>query len=300
MTTQSMAKGNTGIVEVDGALLRYRIEGQGPPCLVVGSSVLYPRVFSRELREHLQLVFADLRHCTDPQHFVSADPSFRADRISIDTCADDVEQVRQALGLGDVVVMGHSMHGPFALEYARRYPEHVRGVVVIGATPCGSQEVSAEIGRLWEADASEERKEILDRQLAELTPEVHATLSAADIGVREYVATGPMRCYDPTYDCSWLWEEVVPDVPVFERLGDLLETYDLAQGSAEISLPVLIAVGRYDYLAPYTLWEEHRHKLPRHTYVLFERSAHFPSLEEPKLFDQTLLTWVHGLEGSSG
>src|SRR5215472_15291895 len=135
MTTRSMAKGNTGIVEVDGAQLRYRIEGHGPPCLVVGSSVCYPRLFSRELREHLQLVFADLRHFADPRHFVSADPSFRAERISIDTYADDVKQVREALGLSDVVVMGHSIHASIALEYTRRYPEHVRGVVAIGATP---------------------------------------------------------------------------------------------------------------------------------------------------------------------
>jgi len=136
--------------------------------------------------------------------------------------------------------------------------------------------------------------------MAELTPEVRATLSAADIFVREYVANGPMCWYDPTYDCSWLWEEVAPDGPVLERLGGLFENYDLAQGPAEISVPVLIAAGRYDYCAPYTLWEEHRHKLPLHTYVLFDRSAHFPPLEEPQRFDQALLTWVHGLEGSSG
>jgi proline iminopeptidase len=59
MTTQSMARDNAGIVQVDGAGLRYRIEGHGPPCLVVGSSVCYPRVFSQRLREHLRLVFAD-------------------------------------------------------------------------------------------------------------------------------------------------------------------------------------------------------------------------------------------------
>jgi proline iminopeptidase len=59
---------------------------------------------------------------------------------------------------------------------------------------------------------------------------------------------------------------------------------------------VLIAHGRYDYAIPYTLWEEHRHKLPRHSYVLFERSAHAPSLEEPERFDQAVLEWVRGLE----
>jgi proline iminopeptidase len=296
MTMQNMAQDSTGIVEVDGAQLRYRIEGHGPPCLVIGSSVFYPRMFSQELRDHLQLVFADLRHFADPRHFASSDPSFRPEAISVETYADDVERVRQTLGLGDVVVIGHSIHAIIALEYARRYPEHMRGVVMLGAAP---GEDLAEVERLWEAEASEERKEILARQLAELTPEVRATLSPADIFVREYVANGPRWWHDPTRDASWLWEEVVPDMPVLGRLGELLEIYDLASEAAEITIPALIAAGRYDYYNPYTLWEENRHNLlPRHAYVLFERSGHFPPLEEPQRFDQTLLTWMHGIEGS--
>jgi proline iminopeptidase len=295
VTTQSTAQDNVDIVEVEGAHLRYRIEGDGQPCLVVGSSIYYPRVFSQDLREHLQLIFVDLRH------FAASDPSFTPDRISVGTYADDIERVRQTLRLGDVVVMGHSIHGTIALEYARRYPEHVRGVVVIGAPPRRSDDEPAPSDRLWEADASEERKEILARQLAELTPEVRATLSPADLFVRSYVANGPRYWYDPAYDCSWLWDGVVPDMPVIERLfGELFKTYDLPQGPAQITLPVLIAHGRYDYSAPYTLWEEHRHTLPRHTYALFERSSHTPPLEEPERFDQTLLAWVHGLETSSG
>ena len=75
--------------------------------------------------------------------------------------------------------------------------------------------------------------------------------------------------------------------------------YDLGQGPGEITVPVLIAHGRYDYFVAYTLWEEHRHKLPRHTYVLFERSGHTPPLEEPDKFDQTLLAWLHGLDTST-
>src|SRR4029453_445043 len=106
-----------GIVEVEGAQLAYRIEGHGQPCLVVGSSIYYPRVFSQDLRSHLQLVFVDLRH------FAASDPSFSPDRISIETYPDDIEHVSQTLELGDVVVMGHSIHGTIALEYARRYPE---------------------------------------------------------------------------------------------------------------------------------------------------------------------------------
>jgi proline iminopeptidase len=290
----TLAGDKAGIVEVERAQVGYRIEGHGQPCLVVGSSIYYPRVFSQHLREQLQLVFVDLRH------FAARDPSFSPDRISIETYLDDIEHVRQTLGLGEVVVIGHSIHGTIGLEYARRYPEHVRGVVAVGAPPHRSDEDPSPSERFWEAHASAERKEILARQLAELTPEVRATLSPADTFVRSYVANGPRYWYDPTYDCSWLWDGVVPDMPAIERLyGELFKTYDLARGPAEITVPVLIAHGRYDYAVPHTLWDERRHKLPQHSYTLFERSGHTPPLEEPEQFDQTLLEWVRGLARSS-
>jgi proline iminopeptidase len=135
---------------------------------------------------------------------------------------------------------------------------------------------------------------------AQLTPELLSALSPAERFVRAYGASGPELWYDFTYDDAWLWEGVALNFPVLERLGDeLLDTYDLAQGPGEITSPVLIAQGKYDFRFPYTLWEEHRRKLPRHTYVLFERSGHTPPFEEPDRFDDTLLTWANGIESSS-
>ena len=295
MSTRNVAREDTGVVEVEGARLQYRIEGQGPPCLVVGSSIYYPRAFSPGLRDHLRLIFVDLRH------FAVCDPAVTPGRITIDTYAGDIERVRQTLELGDVVVMGHSIHGAIALEYARRFPAHVRGVVAIDAPPRGSNEFRPAADRFWEADASAERKGILARRLAELTPELLATLSPGEVAMRRNAALGPRNWYDPSYDGSWLWEGVVPDMLVTQRLfGELFATYDLAQGPGAITMPVLVAHGRYDYVVPYTLWEEHRHKLPRNTYALFERSGHTPPFEEPERFDQTLLAWVRDLEPASG
>jgi len=285
------AQGDADFVDVEGARLGYRVEGHGPPCLVVGSSVYYPRVFSQALREQLRLLFVDLRQ------FVPSDPSFGPDRISIETYADDIEQVRQTLRLGDVVVMGHSIHGNIALEYARRHPEHVLGVAAVAADALRSAAADEAVDRLWDAEASPERKEILAHRRAELTPEVRAALSPAELFVRDFEADSPQRWYDPAYDGSWLWEGVVPNVPVMDRVyGELFMHYDLAQGPTPIRVPVLVAHGRYDFAHPPTLWDEHRHKLPTHTYVLFDRSSHTPPLEEPERFDTALLDWVRGLQ----
>jgi proline iminopeptidase len=290
VNTRRMTPASTGIVEVEGAQLRYVAEGDGPTCLVVGSSVFYPRMFSPGLRGQLRLVFVDLRH------FAASDPFLDLGLISVQTYADDIERVRQALRLGNAVVIGHSIHGTIALDYAKRFPANVRGVVAIGAYPYrrDSQPDAADL--LWETDASPDRKEALARQLAKLTPDVRSALSPEDLTVREIVADAARNWYDPTYDPTWLWDGVVPNVPILDRVFDeLYDTFDLEQGPARITTPVLIAHGRYDYNAAYTLWGAHKHKLSRHTYALFARSGHYPPLEESEQFDQTLLTWVRGL-----
>lgn len=280
-----------GVVEVDGAQLRYRIEGHGLCCLVIGSSAYYPQVFSSELRDCLQLVFVDLRH------FGIADSSFDPERLSIDTYADDIEHVRQTLNLGKVVVIGHSIHGTIALEYARRYPNSVQGVVATGAPPYRSDEPPSASERFWDVDASEERKALLARNLAELTDDVAAVLSPAELWVRSYHANGPRFWADPNYDDSALLECLEPNTSITTPLyGELFRRYDLEQGPGEVGVPVLIAHGRYDYAIPHTLWDEHRHKLPHCTYVLFEQSGHTPSFEQPDLFNEVLLGWTAGLE----
>lgn len=43
---------------------------------------------------------------------------------------DEVEEVRQGLGLDQFVLFGHSWGGILGLEYALKYPQHLRGLVI--------------------------------------------------------------------------------------------------------------------------------------------------------------------------
>jgi proline iminopeptidase len=278
----------TGVVQVDGASLRYQIEGSGPTCLVLGSIPFDTRVFSASLREKARLVFVDLRH------FVPSDPASAPGRISIDTYADDIDRVREQLELNSPIVIGHSIHAFVAIEYARRYPAHVRGVVAIGAAPYASQdEYDAAFNELWQT-ASEERQALLVQSQSSMTPEIWASSSPSELFVRRYAIRGPVMWFDPAYDSTPLWAGVEVNVPVFERLSSLLDPYDLT-GPEDITAAVLLAHGRHDYGNPYSLVEKHRHVLPRHTFVLFERSGHAPHFEEPERFDEVLLDWAAGL-----
>ena len=126
-----------------GRSSRLSHRGSRPALPRPGSVAYYSRVFSRALRERLQLVFVDLRH------FAVSDPAFSPDQISIDMYAADIERFRQELGLGDIIVIGHSVHATIALEYARRYPAHVRGVVAIGSVPQGMDDDDVALTSNW-------------------------------------------------------------------------------------------------------------------------------------------------------
>ena len=52
--------------------------------------------------------------------------------LGIDRYVEEVEQVRQALGLdaSNFYLLGHSWGGILAIEYALKYPQHLKGLVV--------------------------------------------------------------------------------------------------------------------------------------------------------------------------
>jgi proline iminopeptidase len=257
---------------------------------VIGSATYYPRTFSQQLRKNLELHFVEARH------FAHVDPSQVADHVTLSTYADDIEQVRQALGLDNIPVIGHSIHGLIVVEYARRYPQHIAGLGVLASPPVGMDELVPASEQFWQTDASPERKAALARSWESTPPEVVNTLPPSDAFIRTYVLNGPKYWYDPEYDCSALWAGETPDMSLTTHLfGSLFAHYDLAQGP-ELTMPIFLGLGRYDYVVPYTLWEKRQKALPNLTSHLFEHSGHTPQFEEPTLFDQRLTAWLESLD----
>jgi proline iminopeptidase len=216
----------------------------------------------------------------------------------MDTFSEDIETIRKNLGFEKVCVLGHSIHGVLALEYARRYPEHTSHVIVIGSPPFindRSREIEAQF---WEDDASEERKAILKRD-TELMKENESSLSLHEAFLNEIIANNAKYWFDPTYDSVWLWQGVEfsdESFNVYDHFMDVVvEGYSVTEGH-EIGTPVFLAVGRYDYAVPYTLWNDVRENIPNLDYHLFERSGHYPMLEEQALFDEKLIEWIRRTE----
>ena len=74
--------------------------------------------------------------------------------------------------------------------------------------------------------------------------------------------------------------------------GGILKDFDHTSEYGRIRTPVLVLAGRYDFGAPYFLWEEVGKIILDYTFYLFEAAGHNPMLELPKEFDQILIGWM--------
>ena len=98
----------------------YSVEGSGPPLILIhgiGASRHSWDGLVRHLRDDFRCISYDLRgHGKSP---LPAPP------YTLDDLVEDLELLRQELGLARVHLAGHSLGGMIGPAYARRYPQHV-------------------------------------------------------------------------------------------------------------------------------------------------------------------------------
>jgi proline iminopeptidase len=278
-----------GIIPAGPFELRYQIEGQGPAAIVIGPPLFYSRVFSQRLRERLRLVFLDHRG------FARKTGAVEPKDYTLDVVIEDIEHARRSLQLGRVVVVGHSGHSYMALEYAKKYPQHVSHVVMIGIAPNLSAASAAATEGYWQEFASPERKALLaerrralpDSELEKLAP---GPRFIQGFGIRD----SPRGWYRLDFDPAPLWRDVDVNMDVFSHLwGEAFRDIDVARGLEHFDRPVLIALGRHDFVvAPPPSWDPIVPKFRDVTVRIFEHSGHAPQYEEAALFDAELLKWM--------
>ncbi len=276
----------TGTIDIEGFKLQYRIEGEGIPTLVIGSSIYYSRTFSQNLRNHLRLVFIDHRG------FVPAPGPLDTSAFKLEVLLDDIERMRQTLELGRVIVIGHSGHGYMALEYAKKYPHAVSHVVLIGMGPDQSIASQQAADQYLQDSVAPERKKILEKDIQQLAHELQVNWDQRFILF--CIRLGARSWYDFTFDASPLWENVYVNMHMFDYVwGTIFRDIDITKGLETFDKPVLLCLGKYDFLvAPFYSWSPIRSKFRNLTARLFEQSGHTPQFEEPTLFDAELLQWL--------
>jgi proline iminopeptidase len=267
-------------VLVDGAEIFYAARGSGAPCLMPSliGTVPMERLTPPPLTDGFRLVYVDLRGGGRS----TGDPS----DLTFDVLASDLDAVRADLGVEKVAVLGYSIGGALAVEYARRRPSTVSHVILAGTPPTGDMgRLAAASTRFFDEDASDERKAILRENLA--------ALPSGTSPAQAVLAQTPMRFFDPRADAGALYAGSDLNPRLIEHvLGTLTPQWDISVDVDSLRAPVFIAHGRYDYVVPHLMWGGVVETLPDARLEIFEKSGHQPFFEEPERFARAVHEWM--------
>ncbi len=278
-----------GYIEKDGFKLRYFIEGKGMPVLVCGSAIYYQRVFPKALLNDYQMIYFDNRVFGGSQLKKADKSDFELENIYA-----DMEALREHLNLSQFVIIGHSGQAYMALEYAKRHPNNVSHVVMIGMAPTYDIDSHAWAEKNWNTIASEERKLALETNMTKWPDEYINNLPTPQNFIQIYIRDTPRIWYDYNFDAAALWDDVEFNVLGFNYIwGELFPNLDITQGLENFHIPVAIMAGKYDGLvAPPESWDTVKDKFNTLNIYVFEKSGHTPPLEEPDVFCKNLLSFT--------
>lgn len=274
-----------GTVEIEGIPFKYERHGEGEPVLILGSSGFYSNAFSDNLKKHIELISVDLRH------FIPSYTPSNPENLSLTTWANDVEQIRKALGIEKINVLGHSVHSQIALEYAVKYPEHVKRLIFVAGAPYVP--FTEEEARFWNEEAGPVRKNVIAQNEA-IKDSVLKNTSPGMRFAANYDLNAPKFWFDPHYDATHLLKYLETSPAAFGKLFQSVPSKEEAKQKLDnLNVPTLLILGKYDFAIPHTVWEE----IIEDTdidYYLIENASHNPFAEEVSAdeFDKIMLEWM--------
>jgi proline iminopeptidase len=208
----------------------------------------------------------------------------------------DWDAVRAHFGDERIVVKGGSYGGYVALEYVLAHPERARALILRDTSASRRFESMAKANALARArEFPDITPEMLDMVFDGRVPD-DATMKSA------YAALAPL--YDAKTDAKKAAERVASAVfradTHNQAFAGNLPHYDLTGRLHEIRCPVLIVVGRHDWITPVAASEEIAAGIPHAELVIFEHSGHSPQLEENEKFVATVRGFLerNGVVGS--
>lgn len=256
-------------------LLNYTDDGPGPVVVLLHGFPLDHSIFDaqrRSIGSIYRVIAPDLRG-----HGATAAPE---GVYTIDAMADDVVELLDALGLREPVVIGGlSMGGYVALSIAARFPERLRGLMLLD-TRAG-------------ADAPETA-----RVREELAREVESTGSVASVvaGMLPKLVSPATRANRPEMlnPLQAMMERTVPRA-VAGALRGMASRPDRTADLARIAVPTLVLAGADDALIPLEESRRMAGSIPGARLVVIPDAGHLAPLENPAATDEAILRFLDSL-----
>jgi proline iminopeptidase len=291
-----------GFVDVRGLFLYYTDIGRGDPLIVLhggpGGSHNYFLPYLLALARTNRLIFMDERG------------SGRSGKLedssgyTVENMADDVEALRQALGLHSINLLGHSFGGVVAQNYALRYQHNLSHLIL-----ANTFDSTRELNQVW-AELKEEIDPEHLRRIEELEKEglfgkgkpwEHGRYTAeyAELawGWAYYpylYETHPNPTYNPLGNLGIAWDvyrEMSGSNGEFVIDGNMTSV-EYAEKLRNVHVPTLVIAGEHDAWS-LTMSHEMNDHIADSRLAILPRSKHMTFVDQTEMFNRVVDEFVH-------
>lgn len=261
--------------ELNGTEIYYREAGGGLPCLVMHGGLGFDHSYLAGLDilgDALRLVYYDHRG------------NGRSGRPPIETLtfaqlADDADALRAHLGHERIAVLGHSIGGAIALEYALRHPERVSHLILVCTAPLFDVTDPAAAERLARKG---------------MTAEALAHAGESDAALRHYLElAGPL--YFHVFDAAryrQMIAGIVYSAAAMVRGFQISASWEVLSRLSALRAPTLLIAGGDDAITPPEASLALQRNTPGADLVVLERCGHFPWVEQMQEFAAAIKNWT--------
>lgn len=222
------------------------------------------------LTDKAQLVYVDQRGC-------GRSAPAPLETYTLEHNVEDLEAIRQALGLDQAIVFGASYGGMVALAYAQRYPERVSHLIL--AVTAAHHSFLSQAQANVEARGTEEQKRVAHTLW-------EGAFRSNDEVAEYYRVMGPLYSvrHDPARTEAALARARRNYLALNQGFGGFLRELDLTPDLARVSAPTLILAARHDWICPVEQSERIARGIPHAEFKVFEKSGHSILADEPQAF----------------
>jgi pimeloyl-ACP methyl ester carboxylesterase len=264
-----LAKENaqTGVAEVNGTRLYYEMEGKGPAVVLVHGGLVDSRLWNDQMKtfaKHHRVVRYDLRamgrSAAAPQPF---------------SHIEDLRALMDFLKIERATLVGLSLGGIIAADFALEHPERVDRLVLVGAGLRGDkQPPDKDAMKAYEAA----RKGIAEEFVNVIMKS--GLYAAVREGTPAYTRLRQMMLENfkavPTFAPGFL---KYPVQPTIERLG-------------QIKAPTLVIIGGEDAQSLKNVADTLASGIPGARKVVIPGASHHPPVERPNEFNKAVLSFL--------
>ncbi|MBM7662014.1 proline iminopeptidase [Bacillus mesophilus] len=200
----------------------------------------------------------------------------------------DIDELRKQLNLDKIMIHGGSYGGFLSLEYVLRYQDHVSHVL-LRDTAANQDYHHLSTERALKANLPSVTEEVLDRLWkGETTSDEDLKEIFGALLPLYTVEQNPDQIQDRIDSIFYHYETHNYAFKVNQP------NYNIQDQLKSINVPVLVSVGRHDWVTPVECSETIAKELTNSTLIIYENSGHSPHVEENEKYLENVRQFING------